>query len=354
MLKDFVLKNKYKTNLFIVETPYQLIISISIILFRFFDKEYKNLIFIHISNKKRFNPDVSDKYKNIIFEKIDEKKWVDTISGLRDLELENFYFFQEREIINKYLSYYFKKKGTKICLGPDGTKAYDNFNKSNEFFTMLKDTFIDYKFLISNLLFLPKIYLSKHYRYGSFRLIDEIWLPFVQLFDSNRNKSFGTLYQLPKLEINDLSKIEKILKIKISPDFNGENCIMYFNQPFWSDSLVKKDAELVNFLSSKFYGKKIYVKIHPSTGEQIINNYRKIPGIILILDNVPAEFYIAKCKNSILMTGWSTCLMYPLEGNNKSYYLYLIFKKLNDPILNQINLTPFPHVKLINDLDEII
>lgn len=340
-------------NLFIVGTPYQLITALNIILDYYSSKEFENQIFIELSKGKRFNPDVREKYENINFKKVNGEDWVNQILELTKWKPNNFYFFQEASILNKYLSYHFKKHGALIHLGPDGTKAYGLFNKSHEFLSMLKDTFNDYKFLIQNRIFFPKLFWSKNYKYGSFKLLDKIWVPFLEIFDAKHNQSKGAIKKLPDLTAENLSRIAKILRIELNSEFDGNQALIYFNQPFWSESLVKKDIEILLELTKKINWKKFYIKLHPSTKNEIIDRYLNIPGITIIKDEVPAEFYIASSENSILITGWSTCLMHPIKESNKYYYLYPIFKQIGDKILNQINLISFPHVEMVSDLNEI-
>ena len=87
------------------------------------------------------------------------------------------------------MAYFLKKKGTKICLGPDGTKPYGLFNKKHEMLSMLKDTLNDYKLLKSKGLKLPDLIWSRYYKYGSFKLLDEVWLQYPELFNFKKNKT---------------------------------------------------------------------------------------------------------------------------------------------------------------------
>lgn len=353
MLDKGLHKSEVECNLFIVGTPYQLITTINIILNHYSSQEFKNFISIEISSERRFNPDVSEKYQNIYFKKVETKDWSNHIKVLRNWKLSRFFFFQEASIFNKFLSFHFKKKGTKICLGPDGTKAYGLFNKKHEFLSVIKDTFIDYKLLFQSGFFLPVIFWSKYYRYGSFDLIDEIWIPFIDIFNRKHNQSKGILINIPELTNKYLSQIGTILNIKLNSKFNGESCVIYFNQPFWSDALIEKDIEIVTKLSEIFKDRPIYVKLHPATNDRVLKIYSTIQGLKVIDDNIPAEFYMASCFNSIFIAGWSTCLMHKVSNRNRSYYLYQIFKLVKDPILEQIKLIDFPHVKSINNLNEI-
>lgn len=341
-------------NIFIVGTPYQLITALNIIFSFYSTEKFENHVIILISDEIRFNPNLSEKKGNTNFKKVKMEDSLNQIRTLKGWRPDNFYFFQESSILNKFLSYNFKKHGAKICLGPDGTKAYGLFEKKHEFLSMIKDTLKDYKFLFQNKILLPKLFLSRNYRYGSFGLIDEIWLPYKELFNAEHNRSKGILKELPILTVDNLLEMSKILKIKLFSEFNGEGCILYFNQPFWSLPLINKDIEILTELTKRTVGKNFFIKIHPSTSNELIERYLRIPGVRIIEDNVPAEFYIAACRESILISGWSTCLMHPISNLNKSFFLYPIFKKLGDPILDQIEFIPFPHIYLVNSLDEII
>ena len=66
--------------------------------------------------------------------------------------------------------------------------------------------------------------------------------------------------------------------------------------------------------------------------------------INVIEDVMPAEFYLKEVSNSIVLTGWSAALMHDINKNSNNYfYLYLLYKKINDKVLSFIFLILFLH-----------
>lgn len=346
---------KKKVNLFHVETTYQLITALNIILDRYLPACYSNIVYVKCKKHGGFNPDLVANFKNIIFKKYLKEDIKDHINDILFINPDRFYFFQELNMINKYLAYKFKKRGARIILGPDGTKVYAKYRKSHEFLSMIKDTFKDYKSLILKGIFLSRIFWSKYYRYGSFRYLDEVLIQYLELFDAHHNNTIGELKLLPDLTADRVNKISSVLKLKLKSDIELERTVFYFNQPLWSEETISREIEIIRMLSkkAKSISKRLYIKIHPSTSDIVIEKISQIDNIDIIKDNIAAEFYIARSNNSTFVTGWSTCLMHPMNDCNRYYYTYPMFKDIDDNVLNQLHLIPFPHIKSVTTIDEI-
>ena len=138
-----------KKNLFITFTPYQFISAYNLCKENYHSDEFHNIIYFYKSQKNNY--EISERFEDFNGEiiRFEDKIWIDLIILLKNQIFYRFFFFQENSIFNKYLAYHLKKKGTLICLGPDGTKPYGVFDKKHEFLSMVKDTFRDYKLLKS-------------------------------------------------------------------------------------------------------------------------------------------------------------------------------------------------------------
>lgn len=342
-----------KKNLFVTFTPYQFISAYNLCKENYQSDEIENIIYFFKSKKNSYELSLKFEDFNGEIVRFDDESWLNIIATLKGQIFNRFFFFQENSIHNKYLAYYLKKKGTIICLGPDGTKPYGIFNKKHELLSMLKDTWRDYKLLNSNGLKLYSLIWSKYYRYGSFKHLDEVWLQYPELFDAKKNKTKGKIVKLPELKIENIIKLSKAFKFDCKLN-EKEGIILYFNQPFFSKPLIDKEFEILEQISFFFPDKKINIKLHPGTNPSVKDKMLEKPYIHLIDDVMPAEFYLTEVSNSIVLTGWSAALMHDINKNNNNYfYLYPLYKKTNDKVLSQISLIGFPHVKMLDNIKEL-
>lgn len=332
-------------NLYITGTYYQLITAVSLAL----EISEKGQIFHEIYFiERKYKSDL----KNITLDGLSinivpscEK--IPLYKQLKNRLYYKFFFFQEGDILNKYLSFWLQNNGTKIALGPDGAKPYGLFNKKHELLSLCIDTFKDYLSLGKSGLRLPCLIPSRYYCYGATSLIDEVWLQYPSMFDVEKNRTKAIIRQLPELDYSRLNSIEKILQL---PDLSvdlGPSPVVYFNQPLWSVELMNVEAQVLKKIIS-ISVKPVYVKFHPKTEEKRKQQLLTINGVKELSYNGPAEFLLAKIKRGCLLTGWSAALMHKVDSNHKFAYLFPFFKQTEDKILNQIKLVPFEHIQVID------
>lgn len=340
-------------NLFIVGTSYQFLSAVNLSINTYGGNQFENHIYFFKSNRLVISNFELIGTNNTLIKPIDLKNKIEFYKFVSQYNCHRFFFFQENNIINKYAAYYLKKRGTIICLGPDGSKPYSHFQKKHEFISIIKDTVIDYISLFRDRLFLPIFVSSKYYKYGSTSLIDEIYVPYKDLFNHKSIHSKAVVRELPRLTDDIVKKISKTFSFDSLRVENISGNILYFNQPFWSETLIEKEHEILNKIIKNNYNKKLFIKIHPTTPAQQKILYYKITRIIIIDDSTPAEFYLANISNTICITGWSAAIMHNLGVNNKYYYLYPIYKKLEDKVLKQIQPTSFEHIKVLSSVDKV-
>lgn len=346
-----------KLNIYIVYTSYQLISAINLACTKFFSNEYHNEICYFYKGDITFvnSEGFEDGNLKMLTYSIDHRleKFNQII---KTNSVDRLFFFQENDIFNKYLAYNLKVKGTTLALGPDGSKPYGVFSKNHEYLSMIMDTYRDYKSLKKKGLRLPKLIPSWYYRYGYSNIIDEIWLQYPDLFDLSMNKvrNSVSIKEIPDMSLKALSLVSHLYSKDYHFSFNGNNQVIYFNQPFWSDDLVAKENEVIRDLRMNFPDKDIFIKLHPSTSKNRILELESLgTNVVCISNPMPAELFLMNISNALLFTGWSASLMHNISKGSKYYYLYPIFKEVNDRILNQINIIPFPHVKMINNIKDI-
>lgn len=342
-----------KSNLFIVRTHYQYLCAVNICLSQFNTTDTYNYIYYWETKTLRIVSPLSiDDFNGMIIP-ISPANLVAFAKEQAQKDYRRYFLFQEGNILNKYIAYKLKKKGTIICLGPDGTKPYGVFKKKYELFSVIKDTFRDYFFLYKNRLWIYQLMFSWNYRYGSSPVIDEVWLPYPLLFDAKHNKVKTPIVTLPELTSKNVKEIAKTFAFNKHSFMSVSGNILYLNQPFWSDLLFAREMELLNHIIQSHAPKTVFIKLHPATSTSAKEIYFRLHSVVLIEDAVPAELYIASISNTICITGWSTALMHPMGADNRYYYLYPLYKTTGDQMLSQINLIDFPHIKMVNSLSEI-
>lgn len=339
-------------NIFLAFTEYHLITSINLALSLYNSDGYDNQIYYR-KGANRLNYEIKPVEGLQGFIKpLDSSDWIGKVEMLSKFKCDRFFFFQENSILNKYLAYRLKKKGATICLGPDGSKPYGEFQKEHEWLSMIKDTFTDYKYLLNNKLFLPAIIPSRYYRYGSTRIIDEVWVQFPELYDAVHNKTAGKVMTLPEFDSEVLSGIVKAFQFNSEPTIQNEQVLLYINQPFWSEELIRVEFDILNQIQDKYPAKNIYIKLHPNTPEKTIEKYKGLTNVVLLHDNHPAELYLSVISKSIVFSGWSAALMH-YNPSNTYYYLLPFYIQCGDKILNQIKMKPFSHIQSISSVDQL-
>lgn len=341
-------------NLFIVGTPYQLITTLQLCDAVFGNNDqFENIVYVLKSQSIDYELPIKGTEINIDFHTFSPKEKVNLFKQLAKESFSNFFFFQENDVFNLYLASELKQRNCTICLGPDGAKPYSIYNKDHEFLSVLKDTYNDYKRLkVAGIK--GKWFTARYYRYGSSSIIDQVWLSFPEMFDKKHNRTVASIKLIPPFTSDGMSKMMRTLSFQAKGLRSTDNVVLFFNQPFWSDALLNKELELLIGITRKFSMQEVYVKLHPATSEKTKSRFAELGNITLIDDKLPAEFYIHAVKNSKLITGWSTALMHATnEAGNTCYYLYPIYKQINDKVLNQLQMLDFPHIKKVNSINEI-
>lgn len=278
------------------------------------------------------------------------------IKEIKVLKLESpyrFFYFRESDFSLKSLAYEYRKKNTIICLGPDGYKPYGEINKKHEYFSMILDTIRGYRLLLNVGLILPRLFLSRNYRYGSSSILNEVFLHHPDMFDAVRNRTKADIIKIPEIDDVSIDFFSRVFGVDMNGLADNSNVMLYVNQPFWSEELLIREMEILREIQLKFSNKKLIIKLHPTTGNKTIDRYRELNDVKIIPDNLPAELYISQLKHSIIFSGWSTALLFNTKTNNY-YFTHSLFHNVQDKVFSQIKITPFPHINMIKSIDEMI
>jgi len=334
-----------KKNLFIAHTEYHLMMSVHIAITNY-SVGYENIIYI-TKSPNRFNMalncNVSEYIKFRLFDNIDENEFCNV--AISD-NYNRFFFFQEMSIFNKYIAHKLKQNGTIICLAPDGTKPYGLFYKKNELLSLIKNTIEDYFIFRKSGLRMKSIFPSRYYRYGSFRILDEVWLTNPELFNKKRNKTKGEIIKIKPFGMPSLKLFENLFCFQDELKNTRNGIIIYFNQPFNNSQMIEKEFEFLTKVVCNFNDSPFFIKLHPLTSSDSLLRYTSLNGVKLIESKFPAELYINSLTNSIIFSGWSAAL----ASHNKAcnyYYNYPIYESVKDMLFSQIIITPLPHIHVV-------
>ena len=259
-------------------------------------------------------------------------------------------FFQEHDPYTIIFINTHKKNNSKIYLYQDGSKPYYINNMQFTFGMILVD--LKQNFWIKKNGYSINNYFSfiTCQRYGFLKGIDKLFLTFPTAY-KNWNK----------LPIEQLSNTFSNKNLELSSKvFNWDDSLLEFrqgvifhmNQPMNDDGSF--ELYVLNSLSKKYPNNKIIIKLHPLTPERIVNKYLEIKEVTIIKSQIPAELFVAKLTDSIILSLCSTSMFI----NNiacKFYWFGEIVENNNISKLKKYNLkNPTNHIMSVKSIDEII
>lgn len=340
---------------FLIHTNYHFLISMSIISEYYSDTEkyevviirtYKNILPIEIdTNYIQFEYMIINIATGTDNRLLAETKKV--ICDLANSIVTNFFIFNEDEFIGVYLSIVLGRKGTKVCLAPDGLKAYAIITKSALKYRFFR-TIDFYKFLLVNKLSYNFVYFFNIF-YGKGKYTHELWLtsPDHSILKSKPLKKINIFASKSQLEW-----FKKIYNFSFDNKLK-DNALFYISSIVHDNKLVlETEIKIINELQIKFPTSKIYLKTHPRTPKPILEELKKIDDIEIIQDFFPAEFYISELRNSIVLSSFSTASLYNNE-DVVNFWLYPFYQKHIKTFKYTKIVNPTSHIKIINSLESI-
>jgi hypothetical protein len=272
------------------------------------------------------------------------------IKEILDTTFVNVFIFLEQLSLNVYLADYFKKRGSTICLAPDGNKPYFTVDRM-ALRSRVMQTMATYKYLFARgLSYFRPYFLS--WNYARLNPVDEVWVTYPGKFNNVRKKKVVGFQLLPNVEVT--KKVIAFFKLNISDALKETgNIIFYANNVLYRKEVYEVEIEAICTIQKKFPGTPFYLKYHPSTPAYQVQKF-KDAGLICFCNSRPAELYIASLNNSIVLGCWSAALMV----NNpacKFYWLHNYLVKEGKMILDLVNLVnPTRHIIDVENLDDII
>jgi hypothetical protein len=341
-----------KNILFVVNTEGQLLTASSLILEKFNNlKKYEPYILqVGKTGSARFQNEINREMLSKYYLEIDN---LDIENGekftqLLETSFEKVFIFLEQLSLNVFLVNHYKKRGSTICLGPDGNKPYYSVDKA-ALGSRVKETIKTYKYLFERKLYYSKLYFLS-WNYAKLRPLDEIWVTYPGQFFYAQNKKVVGFKVMPNEKI--IQEISNFFNFNISDTLKSkEDIIFYTNNILYQQPAYDVEINTIKEIKNKFPTKPFYLKYHPLTPETQIAKFKNL-GLICFCNSIPAELYIASLRKSIILGFWSTSLMVE-NPNCKFYWLHKYLIK-SGKMIDYINLsTPTKHIIDIDDLNDI-
>jgi hypothetical protein len=338
--------------LFVINTEGQLLSAASLIFERFNMERGYNPIIIQVEKKgfSRLSGKLNAGLLSSSYVEVDayDKKLKKKLKHILLTEFEKVFIFLEQLNLSVFLAYYFKQKGSIICLGPDGNKPYYKITK-NAWASRFQETFKTYKILFSRGLYLWKPYFLS-WNYAHLKEIDEVWVTYPKQYINRSNKEVVGFTIFPNKGVT--KKINELFYFNIHNYISKtEDVIFYANNILYKRSLYDIEIDTIRQIKDKFPQKRFYIKYHPGTPDFQIEAFKEL-GVDFFSNAIPAELFIANLNRSIIMGFWSAALMI----NNPSCKFYWLhnYLKTRGQMINYIDLTnPTNYIQDVDSIEKI-
>jgi hypothetical protein len=346
--------------LFLIHAEHHLMWAASIIADRFHNKLLYDITILQAVSDAttRFrNPINLDAFQNVTYRSVQftisnrkfNQELYGTVTEIIAHPIDLYFCFLEQHVLNIFFARKLKQRGTTICLAPDGTKPYGKVTK-RAIFSRLYATFFNYRFLFLNKLYVPSLCIVD-WNYGRMKDIDELWMSHAHAFQNITQKKIRDIYILQttasRALVSDLFNFEKLAK-RITQD----RVIFYVNQPINIPAIQEFELGLLPELIERL-GYTLVIKLHPNTPTTQLEKFQAFKKAEVISDTLPAELYIAKLTNSIVLSFWSGAALVN-NTNCRFYWLHNVLrtKGLMIEWIDIIN--PTKHIRDVSDINEIV
>lgn len=336
-------------NFFLCYTEYHLMLAIAV----------AKLKMTHCSNNIYISPNsrISDQViehaqtlndEHFQIRVFDSKNLIPKLLGA-EKKVERFFIFQEGGLDNLYLMDQFRKRGATIALCQDGAKPYALWKKEKLWLVVLRDTLQLYKDSFQRKMFLSRFTLVNQYKYPYSPFVDELWLSHPEAY---LNKKAYSLMEIPEFSMELIPQFDKLFGMN-EDIFSAKNgAVFYIDQCFTDATNYNRNIEIVQTLRSKFPDKPMYIKLHSNSSKEQTDKYKAIQNTHIIYEKIPAELFIARLRDSIIIGGHSTAMLYYQESN-RYYYISKLF--IRDRLFSQMEPgNPTHHIQEVSNIDEIV
>ncbi|KAF0195922.1 MAG: hypothetical protein FD166_2649 [Bacteroidetes bacterium] len=348
-----------KSIMIFVSTEYHLLLAVNLMMKLYNNAEKYNIeLYIRGGRKsKRLNRPYDFSHlpvKVLYFDEVvsSEKDLAESarnaVIELMDKKPDIFIFFQEQDVLMVILSDHFHRNGSEVILCQDGLKPYAQlqFHSLGLFLSNHRQNLWLKKngFKVEN--WLSPI-TSKHY--GFLRGISKLYLTSPDVYRNWNGRELSKIEMLPIPELDEILSRLFAWDDALLPAC--ENVIFYMNQPMKGTN--NTEIKLLDELGKRFPHNRMIIKAHPLTSESTYQQYENLANVSVIRSTIPAELFIIKLKNSLILSINSTSMLLNVPAN-KYYYLYMLFRdELKRLSRMKIDRYPAEHVIAIHAVSEI-
>jgi hypothetical protein len=331
-----------KSILFTVNTEYHFLLAISIAAdFMAVENTAIKIVLLDDSNQrlKQINDKIQRETIDLVRCDTTSKEGIHRLlDQLIKSRYDYFFHFYEFDLFNSYLINKIKKQ-TKIVLCEDGTAMYQTYSVK-AYGSRFRQTWkLFKKSLRFNLFHFP--FPVNSLKHGTSHFIDEIWLTQPELFHTERQL---TVRKINLLDNNTKVDLTETYFANNLPLQKYENVVFIIGRVKYSDLYLEKEIKLIEAIIDQNVNTIFYLKVHPNTDMQQMNEYEKIEGLHIICDKIPAELYLSKLVNSQIYGIDSTAMYF----FNKSCSYTVCYKYLQQlDVYPAYRTIPFP--KHVND-----
>ena len=339
-----------KTIVYMVNTEYHLYVTIGIIC-KYYSENYNNIIYrVSPIGGKRLNNINLRGVKNTTYKEIlynyskPDKKLKEKLDELIAIRPDKFFFYLENKFWLNYLLKKLHKSGTKIILGPDGMKAYND--KYNSIWkikkSIIRNLFLSLKCRLWGVWPLIERY------YATSKYIDEVWVENLPLY-KNRTNKVARAFSMPQ-DMIFFTLLNKVFCAK-EDDFlplKGQT-ILFIDSPIIKKEYIEKTIDILSAFQSAHPDRRLLIKMHQLSSATAKQTYSDKLNVEYLDSNYPAELYIANAENAIIISLVSTSLLF-YNPNCKYYWTYQLYGDMFD--YSKLK-NPTHHIKTISQLSGI-
>jgi hypothetical protein len=341
--------NEQKVNVFVLGTEYHFLLAMFIIHERFQSSEYLNkLVFLgrrlsHIDRDALPSNVITDTFQVEL-----EKQPVDAVNNrilngaVKNLFMVNVYRASDTLIVSM------AHKSTRVHLMQDGALFYNNIEKSI-FKSRIKQTTKIYlslwkkKVLFTDLLWYGRYMETSNY-------VHEIWMTNPNEYvGPSTNKKVNLIKYFDSQEIVQKINSYFLKDDNLPPILDG--FLIYLSPIIKVKDHVAIEIAKLKALLQHLPLKKILIKLHPNSPDFHLEALKKHFEGHVVRNFVPAEVYISRAKNSVVIGCASTSLFYNnpacqyfgLKAFFQDLGIYAKWKNVNLP----------SHVRQVESMDNL-
>lgn len=344
-----------KRVVFLAHSNYHLLLSLSIVLENFNYKDLYEVVILKTYRKAHSEGLDLDLFNaNITYL---DRAWLKTqelpaatktrVIEIAATETSHFFLFNEDEFIGVYLANVLSQNGTEIGLVQDGLKAYAVITKNALRYRTLRSIEF-YKFLKTNG-FKRNFWYFFNIHYGAAKFVSKLWLTYPE---TNLSKSKEAKQILFDKEIQNFKQLAAAFSFKWDSALKEQVIFFISSIVKENDAVVNLELQIISELKEQYPDTTIYLKLHPRTPSKVEERLMEIDYLNIIKDTAPAEFYLSQLTNSILISAYSSAMLFNNTTCN-TYWLLPMYQKHIPTFSYTKVLNPTSHIQTVDALVDI-